>query len=313
MLAKTRFLDLECIQLANQSLSLLITQSVGPRILSLRLRDGPNLFAELPDTKLVCPGYGVLTFWGGHRLWHAPESRQRTYQPDYRPLSVQELADGIQVIQPLEAPTGIQKTLQVHLPTAEPTVIVDHLLTNAGLWPIELAPWAITQFKPGGVAILPQPIGNSDPDGLTPNRQLALWPYTDIRSPYITWGNDFILVSATMERPAIKLGFPNPAGWLAYHWRDALFVKKAPFNPQATYTDRGSSSECYCNDQFLELETLGPRTILAPGETAHHREVWQLFGQVTFEPGLAAARALADELDLFVPSPYLEEQLNYAN
>jgi hypothetical protein len=65
------------------------------------------------------------------------------------------------------------------------TRITDHSLTNQGLWPIETAPWAITQLKPGGVAILPQQVGPADPDGVQPNRTLALWPYTDIGSAHL--------------------------------------------------------------------------------------------------------------------------------
>jgi len=30
----------------------------------------------------------------------------------------------------------------------------------------------------------------------------------------------------------------------------------------------------YCKPRFLELETLGPRTTLAPGESVGHHEMW---------------------------------------
>jgi hypothetical protein len=64
--------------------------------------------------------------------------------------------------------------------------------------------------------------------GVLPNRHVVLWPYTRINSPHIVWGDRFVLVKATMDRCALKVGFPNPAGWLGYVLEGALFVKHAP-------------------------------------------------------------------------------------
>jgi hypothetical protein len=43
------------------------------------------------------------------------------------------------------------------------------------------------------------------------------------------------------------------------------------------YYDFGSSSECYCCDSFLELETLAPITQLQPGAAVSHIETWELY------------------------------------
>jgi hypothetical protein len=306
MIDKTRYLDLDCVRLANSTVSFLVTQSVGPRIISLSLHGQENLFAQLPDIKLECPGSGFLTLWGGHRLWHAPEVRRRTYLPDDQPVEILAIENGLQVIQPPEESTGIQKSLRIFLPDDSATVIVDHALTNRGLWPVTCAPWAITQLKPGGVAILPQPTALSDPDGLTPNRQIALWPYTEINNPHITWGDRFIFIKATMTGGALKLGFPNPSGWLAYHYGQTLFVKKAAFRPDSEYLDQGSSSQCYCNPHFLELETLGPRTTIAPDESVTHREVWEVYANITLPHSEDEAQTLSEEKALSQGSTYLE-------
>jgi hypothetical protein len=57
----TRFLELDCLRLANDLLEVLVTQSVGPRVISLRLPGGQNLLAELPEAKLDCPGAGTFS------------------------------------------------------------------------------------------------------------------------------------------------------------------------------------------------------------------------------------------------------------
>jgi hypothetical protein len=156
-------------------------------------------------------------------------------------------------------------------------VLVVHTLTNDGLWPIKLAPWAITQFRTGGVAILPQAKGET---GLLPNRILSFWPYSDVASPEFVIGNEFILIHAAMQAP-FKIGFPNPRGWLAYWIDETLFIKRSEFDPAGEYGDFGSSSECYSCKEFLELETLAPLCLLEPGSSASHTETWEIYSEVT--------------------------------
>jgi hypothetical protein len=47
-----------------------------------------------------------------------------------------------------------------------------------------------------------------------------------------------------------------------------------------TYPDFGCSFETFTNNEFLEIETLGPMTKLLPGQTVEHVEHWALFRNV---------------------------------
>jgi hypothetical protein len=89
------FLNQECVSLENGIIKLLVTQSIGPRILSLGFVDGENLLAELPDLVTDCPGTGTFHFYGGHRLWHAPEEPSRTYLPDDEPVEISTFENGL--------------------------------------------------------------------------------------------------------------------------------------------------------------------------------------------------------------------------
>jgi hypothetical protein len=289
----TKFLDFDCVSLENATLQLLVTQSVGPRIISLRFNGGDNLLAVLPEFITERPDGETFHFYGGHRLWHAPENMSRTYFPDDEPLDIVSTRKGLLVTQPANQ-TGIEKSIHISLADDKPQAIIRHTLTNRGLWPVECAPWAITQFKTGGVAILPQ---SREQTEVLPNRSLTLWPYTDITSPQVSWGNCHILVRAEMQT-AFKVGFPNPRGWLAYWQAGTLFVKRANFDPQAKYYDFDSSSECYCNDKFLELETLAPISKLAPGESATHTETWELYADVDLPANVDEAQSLVERLGL---------------
>ncbi len=289
-----KFVGHECVPLQNDVLKLLVTQSIGPRILFLSLKGGRNLFAELPDFVTECPGAGPFHFYGGHRLWEAPERLSRTYVPDDRPVEVAPIENGLLVTQPAEPRTGLQKSIEIVLQGQAPRVLLTHRLTNIGQAPLSCAPWAITQLRLGGVAILPQA---AEDTGMLPNRSLALWPYTDPANPHVWWGKKHIAVEAQMKGP-FKLGFPNPRGWLAY-WLDAtLFVKRAAYDPQGSYCDCGSSSEFYCNQQFLELETLAPAGTLAPGQSAAHIETWELYADIDRPHDLKEAESVVGTLGL---------------
>jgi hypothetical protein len=57
-----------------------------------------------------------------------------------------------------------------------------------------------------------------------------------------------------------------------------LFVKRSPLQSATRFPDGGCNAEVYCNDSFVELETLGPLTRLAPGEAVVHEEIWEVYG-----------------------------------
>jgi hypothetical protein len=288
------FLGLECSSLENESLKLLITRSVGPRILSLGFKDGENIFAELPETVIDHPESDAFHFYGGHRLWHAPEEPRRTYLPDDDPVDIASSENGLTVTQKIEPQTGLQKVIEVRFPGASPQVVITHHLTNHGFWPVTCALWAITQLKTGGTAILPQVRQDT---GVLPNRSLAVWPYTDMVNPNVRWGSNFVLLDTELDSP-FKIGFPNPRGWQGYWWNGVLFVKRAAYEANAEYFDFGSSSECYCDHRFIELETLTPIRTLAPGETASHIETWELYKDVDRPRHESDAQQLVENLGL---------------
>jgi hypothetical protein len=271
----SKFQDLPTRILDNGQIRLEVLLSAGPRIVRLSAFGKSNLFADIPAT--INTPYGDFHLRGGHRLWHAPESMPRTYVPDNSGLSIQELPDGIILIGAKEIGTGIAKSIEIHLAADQPVVWLKHTLRNTGLWPLELAPWAVTMFQLGGTVILPQPVGNSDPDGLLNNRVLALWPYTNINDPRLTLRDDFIFINAVSKMPPFKIGYFNPHGWMAYWFNGILFRKSFEVSSGVIYPDGGCNTESYCNDKGVELETLGPLTKLDPGKEVSHTETWEIY------------------------------------
>ena len=252
------------------------TLATAPRIVRFQPQGKTNLFAHLPPIPVPTP-YGDFFLHGGHRLWHAPEAMPRTYIPDNAGAEVSHFPDGLRLSQPAEPWTHIAKSIEIRLNPERPQLTIQHELRNDGPWAVELAPWALTMFRLGGTAVFPQPTDNVDPNGLLPNRQLVLWPYSKIDDPRLKLRDDYILLRASPGLSPIKIGYFNPAGWQGYYLDDILFVKR--FNPQpgAPFPDGGCNTESYCNHQFIELESLGPLRPLQPGETITHTEIWELY------------------------------------
>ncbi|MFN8497084.1 MAG: hypothetical protein U0641_04450 [Anaerolineae bacterium] len=248
----------------------------GPRIVRLFVGGSTdNLLAEMPEMKAPTP-HGDFFFRGGHRLWHSPEATPRTYIPDHVGFRVEDLAHGVRLLQPAEVSTGIRKTIELRLTPDKPSLTLNHTLTNEGPWPVELAPWAITQLRLGGWVALPQTMGPLDGVGLLPNRQLVLWPYTRLDDPRFSPDDRMIVIEAQAALPPFKIGYMNRRGWAAYAIDSVLFVKHFTPQPERDHADFGCNNEVYCNDQFVELETLGPLVRLDPGQSAYHQEIWEV-------------------------------------
>jgi len=245
------------------------------RITGLTPAGKTNLLADLSALPPLSTPYGDFYFQGGHRLWHAPEAMPRTYIPDQE-VSIQNLAGGVLLEAHVEPGTGIRKQMEIHLAKDEPSVTLTHTLSNDGLWTVELAPWAITQFRLGGTVILPMPVGSTDPAGLLHNRQFSFWPYARINDPRLKLDDHFISFKAESLLPPFKMGYFNQDGWLSY-WLDGILFRKT-FDVQASlpYPDNNCNAEMYCNDRFVELESLGPLTMLPPGNSVVHTETWEI-------------------------------------
>jgi hypothetical protein len=266
-----------CCRISNGKIELIVTTDVGPRVIRFGFVGGQNLFKEY-DAQLGQRGGKKWRIYGGHRLWHAPEAEPRTYFPDNFPVAVEKRGSIVRFIQPVEPTTGIAKEIDIKLAGNNRVELV-HRLRNAGHWPVELAPWALSVMAPGGTAIVPLPKRGRHPKDLLPGNLLTVWLYTDMTDPRWTWGRKHILLRQDTAPPQ-KLGALVPDGWAAYALNGQLFVKKFACVPGANYADFGCNFETFTNHEMLELESLGPFAKIEPGQSVEHRETWLLFDSV---------------------------------
>jgi hypothetical protein len=271
------------LRLSNDSIELIVTLEVGPRIISYRPLEGRSVL-KLIDEEAGKSNEKEWKIRGGHRLWVGPEDfgkkESLTYALDNSEVEHAIENDfSVRVSHLSESPAIVRREMVISLDRTGPGVTIEHRLTNEMGGPLVIAPWALSVMAPGGYAVIPQPRPGSHPEDYLPNRAIVAWPFTDLSDERLRVGRRTIRLSQK-KGPPIKFGLRHTEGWVAYVNDGQLFVKSVPFIEEETYPDLGSNFEAFTNSQFLELETLGPLKRIPAGETVVHKESWTLFSEV---------------------------------
>ena len=263
-----------CLRFSNGIVDLVIPETFGPRVMSFGFRGGLNVFKIFPAPP---SGAAPQRVRGGHRLWVAPEIPEITWVNDTAPVRVEFDGHTVTCTGTVEPARSLEKQMVISLKVDQAAVRILHRVTNRGTAPMHIAPWALTQLVPGGVAVAGLPPRGEHPRDLLPNGSLVMWPYTDLSDPKWQFLRKYVGLRQDAVLPAPqKFGVFSPAPWCAYLLDDLLFVKQAHTPRGAEYPDMGCSLEIFTNPFMMELETLGHLRTLHPGESAEHTERWTL-------------------------------------
>lgn len=269
-----------CYRVTNGEVELIVTGDVGPRIIRFGFVGGQNLFKEYPE-QLGKTGEEKFQLRGGDRVWKAPEDPIATWEPDNVPVTIETTPTGLIAREPIEPGTKLQKEIEVSMAPSGTTVIVAHRIANHGLFALEFAPWALTMMAQGGMVVSAFPPRGHHPANLEATNPLTMWAYTNLADPRWKFTRKYLTLRQDPNNSdAQKLGIFNADTWAAYLLNGEVFVKRASPDPTKTYTDFGCSFETFTNNEFLEVETLGPITRVAPGKTVELVEHWGLFRNV---------------------------------
>jgi hypothetical protein len=151
------------------------------------------------------------------------------------------------------------------------------VMTNTGTTTREVCHWG-RSFSPGG-GICVVPLG--DRPSRFPSKY-AMYEDSAVinvrpKDDQIRERDGCLEILAPPRKP--KLGFDTYAGWLAYVTpNDRVFVKRFATFPDRVYNEAAglTLSVWYPPGPRIELEPIGPRERLAPGESAGFTEVWWL-------------------------------------
>ncbi len=297
-------------RLSNGLLEAHVVTDVGPRIIDLRVPGGDNLF-RLRDG-VGGTGEATYMFRGGWRLWVAPERTETTYALDNSACEVDAGKRGtLRVSAPPQPAAGVQKRVEISLQPGEARLRIVSHIRNIAERPLRYAAWSLPVMQPGGRAFVPLDVGPLTAFDAT--RRLLLWSYARFSDPRYQFGDRLIQID-TQKVPAppphasgraddeSKIGSDSAQGWAAYVLGTTLFLKRFP-HPPGEYPDGGASIEVYSNHEILELEHLGPLTVLQPGKEIVFPEDWWIFTGVSVPPGEAEALAALQTYVSRAPAP----------
>jgi hypothetical protein len=277
-----------CYRVSNGEVELVVTGDVGPRVMRFGFVGGQNLFKEFAD-QLGGTREEKHQLRGGDRVWKAPEDPVATWAPDNVPVEITITANGLIARAPVEPLTSLQKEIEVRMAASGTEVTVLHRITNRSLFTLEYSVWALTMMAPGGIAISGFPPRGRHPANLEATNPLVMWAYTNLSDKRWVFTKKYLaLKQDPANAEAQKLGMFNANTWGAYFLNAEAFIKSAQASSGEPYPDFGCSFETFTNNEFLELETLGPLTRLPPGKTAEQVEQWSLHRGVVL-------KALTDE------------------
>ena len=269
-----------CYRVTNGEIELIVTGDVGPRIIRFGFVGGQNMFKEFAE-QLGKSGEEKFQLRGGDRVWKAPEDPVATWAPDNVPVQIIPTATGLIARAPIEPLTNLQKEIEIAIAPSGTTVTVSHRITNHSLFTLEFAPWALTMMAQGGIAVSGFPPRGRHPINLEATNPLVMWAYTDLADPRWKFTKKYLTLRQDPNNSnAQKLGSFSVDTWAAYLLNGEAFVKRSNADPTKTYPDFGCSFETFTNNEFLEIETLGPMTKVQPEHMVEQVEQWGLYRNV---------------------------------
>ena len=228
---------------------------------------GANVFKEFAE-RLGKSGEEKWQLRGGHRIWAAPEDAVKTYAPDNGPVHVAIKGAVLEATEPVEPLTGLEKQITVKMSrhgqrrrgTAPHPQHHEEIHGSRSLGAFHDGagrrghPRISAARHASRSAGADQSAGHV---GLHRSHRQALAVHEEIPDP---------APGPEQPRPAAKarvVSTRTPGS--AYLLGSDLFIKRIEADPKRTYPDLGASFETFTNADFLEQETLGPMTKLAPG------------------------------------------------
>jgi hypothetical protein len=172
-------------------------------------------------------------------------------------------------------------------------------MTNIAKETREVCHWGRSFSPGGGICVIPL----GDRPSRFPSKYALYEEGTLInvkaKDENIRERDGFLEILAPPRKP--KLGFDSYAGWLAYVMPNGTaFVKRFKTHPDRVYNEAAglTLSVWYPPGKVIELEPIGPRERLAPGESAAFTEDWWLLPHPFPKAGaMIDLKALAEQVE----------------
>ncbi len=262
----------DCIELKNKTTRVVLCPAVGGRVLEFSIQ-GKNALCLNPEEVGKTNGTSAGRFdIGPERILPQHNVLFRgQYKGEIVGVRSAKLTSG------RDASSGFQIVREFSLATDTAHLICKQTVINISKGKRQVCYWCRTFALGQGICVVPV-------SGFSrmPKRHVMYDDHLVINfaaeNDNITERGGCIIVDGPPEKP--KLGFDSMSGWMAYLMRnDLMFIKKWPTYPDRVYGEMASLtlSIWYPAERpMCELEPIGPREILKPGQRASFTEEWFL-------------------------------------
>lgn len=268
----------KCPVLSNTSTRVILGPHCGGRVLEYAL-NGVNVIKLDPKQEgwMYVSGKPGIDPYGG-RLDIGPEmvipQHPNLWFGSWQAETIGERA--VRLTSPVDKPTGVQLIREFELAENSTHLRCTQIIKNVSETPRYWCHWSRTLAVGGGICVIPL-----TPNSRFPNKYIMYGPDAVISyrpdDKNITVSNDFLIISGAPRYP--KLGIDSYAGWFSYLMKNnIMFVKRFPVYPDRVYNEMAAItiSIYYYADTLCELEPIGPKENLKPGESASFTEDWHL-------------------------------------
>lgn len=202
------------------------------------------------------------------KIWSGAWTAEITGELSARLTSQRDENSGVQLVRDFELTSAANGR--------GPRLLCKQTIVNIGSETREYCHWGRSFSPGGGICLIPLAGKSRFPS------KYALYEDGGIINVKATDENirergGFLEILAPPRKP--KLGFDSYAGWLAYLMPDGtLFVKRFATFPDRVYNEAAglTISVWYPPGARIELEPIGPRERLEPGQSASFTEEWSL-------------------------------------
>lgn len=270
-----------CLKITNNIVEVIVTIEYGPRIIKYGFVNGKNHFAECVGNK-ISTSHGDYYIIGGHRFWHLPENRDRTYIPDTKKVRYEEIFNGVRLIQEFEKWTQVQKIIEITFEVDSSKVYILHKIVSLNAFDINISISGISSMDKGGIEIIPL---EKRKEGLNPNKSLIFWPYSNIRDSRVYFGDKYVAMKVNENIfENFKIGFNTNLNYALYYNQNELFVKEFnKVNNNLNYPDMGCIYESFITANYIEMQTNSPMYVLETNKVIEHMEIWNLYKDIDLD------------------------------
>lgn len=259
--------------LQNDVLEMGVALAFGIRIVHLSCLGMENLYYVQPNDLSDNFTKGEWRVYGGHRLWMAPESLD-SYCPDNNPVAYALEENGVLITQQPDPVLHIKKQIRITF-MEDGGVALEHTIENLSNKTIVGASWGVNTLDGGGVAKINFSCGVKG--GFNPKRTVSLWSDTNLHDARLKFDRDSLTATHMADVPEyFKIGLYVQPGEAVLTNKGQQMTIGFDVAPMDECIDGGCNFELYLCSKFMELETLGVKTEIAPGKTAGHKEYWHL-------------------------------------